>query len=313
MKKPVPKFPRAVWPFLHPINKDAETRVLPHGHLALRDGYSGNVVRVFCRGFANGLVLIQCGVDPVSKMFLRLPTRARVASLLRGVDRGLTGQRMCRARDAAECGESFELLPDFVEQTQGDVQQLLDRTDEAIRQIQALATAEDRDATACAARARVSHKSVPQQTEVLSKRPGLRKQPVSSLPWLVLGVGLSVFVCGAILTAWALLGQRPELWSVGVPLLVAGQVAVFAVIIWQFESIWRSDQATFHILHGVDERLQSLRRAAGNGQHESSATELRLRHDASHSTADTVEHWLAVKNELDALRGDIQSAVDQDS
>ena len=141
----------------------------------------------------------------------------------------------------------------------------------------------------------------------------LRKQPVSSLPWLVLGVGLSVFVCGAILTAWALLGQRPELWSVGVPLLVAGQVAVFAVIIWQFESIWRSDQATFHILHGVDERLQSLRPAAGNGQHESSATELRLRHDASHSTADTVEHWLAVKNELDALRGDIQSAVDQDS
>lgn len=214
--------------------------------------------------------------------------------------------------DAVEGGESFELLPDFVEQKQGDVQQLLDRTDAAIRQIQALATAEDRDAIACAARARVSDKSVLQQTEVLSRRLAARKQPVSSLPWLVLGVGLSVFVCGAILTAWALLGQRPELWSVGVPLLVAGQVAVFAVIIWQFESIWRSDQATFHILHGVDERLQSLRPAAGNAQRESSATELRLRHDASHSTADTVDHWLAVKNELDALRGDIQSAVDQD-
>jgi len=216
------------------------------------------------------------------------------------------------ASESTDFDALHDFLPDFIEQSDWDVQDLLDRTDAAIQQIRSgpeSDSAPDTDADLedhgvnDAAWTGFGH--MPESLRA-------HKQPSSSLPWIVLGIGLAVFVCGGILTAWALLGQRPELWPIGIPLLVAGQMAILVVVVWQFDAVWHADKATFRMLHGLDDRVHAVGKAMGHEEHkrlEPSESAPRLRTDASHSTADTIEHWLAVKQQLDALRNDIQASV----
>ncbi|MBM4092356.1 MAG: hypothetical protein FJ276_23465 [Planctomycetes bacterium] len=85
-------------------------------------------------------------------------------------------------------------------------------------------------------------------------------QPNTSVVWTVLALGLGVFVCGAALMGLALLYQREQLWQVGLPMVLGGQLAVLAVVIWQLESVWQSNRATFVALHALDEQLRDIRR-----------------------------------------------------
>ncbi len=94
----------------------------------------------------------------------------------------------------------------------------------------------------------------------------------SSLPWILLSIGLGVFVCGAALIGLSFVHQRPQLWQLGLPLLLGGQVAVLAVVIWQLDVAWNSHRATFVALHAMDDQLR------------------RLREDWSHLTPGSVPH-----------------------
>lgn len=82
--------------------------------------------------------------------------------------------------------------------------------------------------------------------------------PVSA-SWLVLAFALAVFVCGATLISFSLLGQRPLLWQLGVPMALAGQVAVLAIVVWQLNIAWNGHRATSVALHAVDDQLRGLR------------------------------------------------------
>src|SRR5206468_202320 len=52
----------------------------------------------------------------------------------------------------------------------------------------------------------------------------VREQVVAKQPrghaaaWTILSLGLAVFACGAVLLGWSLIGQREDLWPVGMPL-----------------------------------------------------------------------------------------------
>ncbi len=47
----------------------------------------------------------------------------------------------------------------------------------------------------------------------------------SAIGWAVTTLGLSAVACGSILAGWSLFGSRGELWHVGLPVALAGQVA----------------------------------------------------------------------------------------
>jgi len=47
---------------------------------------------------------------------------------------------------------------------------------------------------------------------------------ISKVPWAVLSLGVAAFVCGGVLMSWSIVAQRQELWSTGIPVLLAGQI-----------------------------------------------------------------------------------------
>ena len=64
-------------------------------------------------------------------------------------------------------------------------------------------------------------------------------------------------------------GVQPILWQLGLPMLLAGQVAVLFVVIWQLEVVWHSHRATFVALHSMDDQLRQWRRVLGGSPSES--------------------------------------------
>jgi hypothetical protein len=56
-----------------------------------------------------------------------------------------------------------------------------------------------------------------------------------------------------------LLKPSPPLWHLGLPLLLAGQFAILAIVVWHLDVVWHSHRATFVALHAVDEQVRRLR------------------------------------------------------
>ncbi len=49
-----------------------------------------------------------------------------------------------------------------------------------------------------------------------------RSSRKSLLGWILLSCGLASFFCGAALLTWSLFGERSDLWTIGVPITLAG-------------------------------------------------------------------------------------------
>lgn len=63
--------------------------------------------------------------------------------------------------------------------------------------------------------------------------------PTHWLQWFVLSAGVALFTCGAILIGWSFNPGRHELWNVGAPLALLGQVAFLVGLILQLDVLWR--------------------------------------------------------------------------
>jgi hypothetical protein len=103
---------------------------------------------------------------------------------------------------------------------------------------------------------------------------------------MVLTLGLAVFVCGSTLIGLSLVYQHEQLWQLGLPMVLGGQVAILAVVIWQLESVWQSNRATFVALHAMDEQLRQLRRDTRSGRTVKVAFERESRDRATGSQQD---------------------------
>lgn len=57
------------------------------------------------------------------------------------------------------------------------------------------------------------------------RRNGLSRW-ISGLGQAILAIGLAASACGGSLIAWSAYASRPELWSVGIPIAIAGQMAM---------------------------------------------------------------------------------------
>jgi len=85
---------------------------------------------------------------------------------------------------------------------------------------------------------------------------------VSVLAWASLSLGTMVFVCGGILLGWSVIGNRPELWSVGLPVAAGGQVCLLLGLVLQLERLWHDSRRAASKLDRVDEQLHDLKTTA---------------------------------------------------
>lgn len=81
-----------------------------------------------------------------------------------------------------------------------------------------------------------------------------------TLAWFVLAMGLMMGSCGGMLWVWSLVMERPELWSVGMPIAVAGQVTLLLGLVLQLDRLRRQHRHTSVQLEQVDEQLHDLKK-----------------------------------------------------
>lgn len=80
--------------------------------------------------------------------------------------------------------------------------------------------------------------------------------------WLLLSCGLASFFCGATLLTWSLFTNRPDLWTLGVPITLAGQVGLLLGVVLALDRLGHQNRQTVDRLGRLDERLSEIRAAA---------------------------------------------------
>lgn len=62
----------------------------------------------------------------------------------------------------------------------------------------------------------------------------------SFFAWSALAGGLAAFTCGGVLTGWSIAAGRDELWTIGLPTLIGGQLTLVLGLILQLHAAWRA-------------------------------------------------------------------------
>ena len=81
----------------------------------------------------------------------------------------------------------------------------------------------------------------------------------SWLAWSVMSLGLMAFTCGGVLLGWSFMAGRTDLWNLGIPVTVGGQIALLVGLVLQLERIWQNNRYAVDKLDEVDERLADIK------------------------------------------------------
>lgn len=81
----------------------------------------------------------------------------------------------------------------------------------------------------------------------------------SWLAWSVMSLGLMGFTCGGVLLGWSFMSSRPDLWNLGMPVTIGGQIALLVGLILQLERIWQNNRYAVDKLDEVDGRLADMK------------------------------------------------------
>ena len=84
---------------------------------------------------------------------------------------------------------------------------------------------------------------------------------LGTLTWLALSLGTASLVCGGILLGWSLATGRHELWTIGLPVALVGQVALLVGLVLQLDRLWHDNRAAATKLDNVDQQLHDLKTA----------------------------------------------------
>lgn len=95
--------------------------------------------------------------------------------------------------------------------------------------------------------------------------PGLaikrRKRPLL-LAWALLSLGLMAFMCGAVLLGWSWWTDRSDLWTLGMPIALGGQLGLLLGLLLQLDRLGDDSRRTSDQLEAVDQRLDDLKHRA---------------------------------------------------
>ena len=100
-------------------------------------------------------------------------------------------------------------------------------------------------------------------TERPSKQPTIEaERHGSAMTWLTLALGTTGFVCGGVLMGWSLATGRQELWTIGLPVALVGQIALLIGLVMQLDRMRRDNRRAAAKLDDVDEQLHDLKTSA---------------------------------------------------
>lgn len=104
----------------------------------------------------------------------------------------------------------------------------------------------------------------PAVRQFFQDRLGRDRSPgwLSALISLVLSFGLMAFAFGGVLLGWSIFTGRQDLWTLGMPIALAGQIVLLMGFILQLDRLWSDNRHTAAKLEHVDERLHDLKATA---------------------------------------------------
>lgn len=121
---------------------------------------------------------------------------------------------------------------------------------------------------------------------------------LGSLAWAALSLGTMGLVCGGILLGWSIWADRADLWSVGLPIALGGQIGLVVGLLCQLDRVWHDHRQAARKLDEVDRKLHDLR-----------ATTAQL--STTHSSPATAFYChLASGAPPEMLLGDLKSQLD---
>lgn len=79
-------------------------------------------------------------------------------------------------------------------------------------------------------------------------------------PWtyLALLIGTTALVCGGSLLGWSMISGRSELWNLGLPIALGGQIALLAALLIQLERLWADHRRSAERIDKVHSQLHDL-------------------------------------------------------
>jgi len=81
------------------------------------------------------------------------------------------------------------------------------------------------------------------------------------LTWIALALGMTAFACGGMLLGWSLVAGRDELWTLGLPIALGGQIGLLVGLVLQLDRLWHDSRHAAAKLDDVDQQLHELRTA----------------------------------------------------
>lgn len=103
--------------------------------------------------------------------------------------------------------------------------------------------------------ARLLENAGPRPVTVVKKTRG------NFFAWPTLMLGMMAFTCGAVLLGWSFATGRGDLWTYGMPAVLAGQGLLVLGLILQLEGLWQSNRDTRETLVDLDREVSELRHA----------------------------------------------------
>ena len=101
------------------------------------------------------------------------------------------------------------------------------------------------------------------ETQAAAQAPAAAPERATSstglAAWSCLTLGLMAFVCGGVLVIWSFAADRSDLWSLGLPLTLAGQVGLVLGLLLQLDGLSQSTRRTEQTLTDLDQQLGHLR------------------------------------------------------
>jgi hypothetical protein len=90
----------------------------------------------------------------------------------------------------------------------------------------------------------------------------VRRSAAGTFLWSTLSLGTASFACGGILLGWSAATGRQELWTIGLPAALVGQIMLLVGLVLQLDRLWHENRAAAAKLDDVDEQLSELKTAA---------------------------------------------------
>ncbi len=220
-------------------------------------------------GLASGdstlMCCARCG-QPVGKSSAANAAAENAPRLKQAADYGLdlTPQPASAAANAASSAEFDDWVLDFELQR---MRRLLQATSGAASTPDAMtaATAELSAALRNANRGQFPLAALPANYQRADDAPvatANRRRRPSPLVWMLLSLGLMAFMCGAVLLGWSWWTDRSDLWTLGMPIALGGQLGLLLGLLLQLDRLGDDSRRTSDQLDTVDQRLDDLKHRA---------------------------------------------------